>query len=721
MLSATPYNISAADIATQLRLFLDPDAPLPVRPETWLRETPAEYRAKVLTNTRPDTLKAFAHSTYAEDWRDLLRLFMVRRTRSFIKKHYAKFDETKQQHYLTFGNGKQSYFPHRLPKTAQFTVTEGDQYHTLYSEKVVEIIGGLQLPRYGLKSYVSRAAQLTPDEQRIVDDLGRAGVRLKGFARSSFFKRLESSGKVFLQSLQRHIMRNAMLLYAIDTKQPIPIGQFDAAEFDEVINDEDFLYGGMDEDVSVLLAESAERLYGIVRGANVRWLRTEIFTDRLRQSLVDDNNDLTSIINMVGLWQPQSDAKLNALQTLLTKTHANDKVLVFTQFADTAHYLVEQLKLRGVHAIAEVTGHSENPAKIADRFSPKARKKQGVVDELRIIIATDVLSEGQNLQDAHIVVNFDLPWAIIRLVQRAGRVDRIGQESPEIWCYSFLPTDGVESILKLRRRIVERLRMQGEILGGDEQFIEDLTDEHTVTDVFTEKSSIYEDKDNEVDMASYCYQIWTNAIQANRDLEKSIPRLPAQLRSAKVHEIAAHEPHGVLTFVKTKSGLSALRYVRDDGFIMSQSARAVIDLAACQIDTPRAELNHNHDAIVEQVLRQVTDEFRTQEVGIGPANSARYRTYERLKEYCLSLVGDMFRDHDLERVVERMITTPFTERATDTLNRLLRAKDTRVSELADRVMALHRDNLLFVHTNVDSDEDIASIVCSLGLVQGDAE
>jgi len=81
----------------------------------------------------------------------------------------------------------------------------------------------------------------------------------------------------------------------------------------------------------------------------------------------------------------------------------------------------------------------------------------------------------------------------------------------------------------------------------------------------------------------------------------------------------------------------------------------------------------------------------------------------------------MFRDYDLERVVERMITTPFTERATDTLNRLLRAKDTRVSELADRVMTLHRDNLLFVHTNVDSDDDIASIVCSLGLVQGDAE
>ena len=69
-------------------------------------------------------------------------------------------------------------------------------------------------------------------------------------------------------------------------------------------------------------------------------------------------------------------------------------------------------------------------------------------DELRVLVATDVLSEGQNLQDAAIVVNYDLPWAIIRLVQRAGRVDRIGQHSDIIYCYTFLPAEGVERILR---------------------------------------------------------------------------------------------------------------------------------------------------------------------------------------------------------------------------------------------------------------------------------
>ena len=84
-----------------------------------------------------------------------------------------------------------------------------------------------------------------------------------------------------------------------------------------------------------------------------------------------------------------------------------------------------------------------------------------------------MLSEGQNLQDAHVVVNFDLPWALIRLVQRAGRVDRIGQQADEILCYSFLPAEGVEKIINLRARVRQRLEENAEVVGSDERFFED--------------------------------------------------------------------------------------------------------------------------------------------------------------------------------------------------------------------------------------------------------
>ena len=141
------------------------------------------------------------------------------------------------------------------------------------------------------------------------------------------------------------------------------------------------------------------------------------------------------------------------LHELITKKHPGEKVLVFSQFADTVIYLSNQLTSLGVKRMAEATGDTDDPTKIAWRFSPKSNNKRSEIlpeNELDVVISTDVLSEGQNLQDGSIVVNYDLPWAIIRLIQRAGRVDRIGQKAERILCYTFLPAEGVERIIRLR-------------------------------------------------------------------------------------------------------------------------------------------------------------------------------------------------------------------------------------------------------------------------------
>ena len=201
-------------------------------------------------------------------------------------------------------------------------------------------------------------------------------------------------------------------------------------------------------------------------------------------------------------------------------------MLVFSQFADTVEYLAVQLKARGTACLKGVTGSTENPTSIAYRFSPVSNDRRNQVsaeEELRIVVATDVLSEGQNLQDCAIIVNYDLPWAIIRLIQRAGRVDRIGQEADVILCYSFLPADGVERIIRLRARVRQRLQENAEVVGADETFFEDQEEEQAIRDLFTEKAGILDgDEDTEVDLASYAYQIWKNAIDRDPELEKTI-------------------------------------------------------------------------------------------------------------------------------------------------------------------------------------------------------
>jgi hypothetical protein len=189
------------------------------------------------------------------------------------------------------------------------------------------------------------------------------------------------------------------------------------------------------QDARATLKERAASIYGQYATqfkSRFDWLRPDLFVKSLGNDLESDANSLFQVLKKAGDWNPANDAKLDALCDLLTKKHSKEKVIVFSQFADTVRYLETQLQRRGIKMLSGVTGQDEDPTGYAWRFSPESNQKRDRIppeNELRVLLATDVLSEGQNLQDCAIVVNFDLPGAIIRLIQRAGRVDRIGQKS----------------------------------------------------------------------------------------------------------------------------------------------------------------------------------------------------------------------------------------------------------------------------------------------------
>ena len=219
MLSATPYNKTYIDLSNQLRLFIPEDINVGIGPECLLREIgETEFIRRHQCPVR--SLAGFEKSEYADDWRELMRLYMVRRTRSFIQENYAETDPKTGRRYLTFADGRRSYFPTRQPKTVKFKIDDkdpDDQYALLYSPPVVNAINNLTLPRYGLGNYVDERPHDPPTsaEARVIADLSRAGKRLMGFCRTNLFKRLESSGQAFTQSIERHILRNFVYLHAI--------------------------------------------------------------------------------------------------------------------------------------------------------------------------------------------------------------------------------------------------------------------------------------------------------------------------------------------------------------------------------------------------------------------------------------------------------------------------------------------------------------------------
>ncbi|GIW56956.1 MAG: hypothetical protein KatS3mg082_3360 [Nitrospiraceae bacterium] len=145
-----------------------------------------------------------------------MRLYLVRRTRSFIQENYAKYDPINNSKYLEFEDGQRVYFPARVPKTIKFKINQGDpkdQYARLFADDVVRTVNDLRLPRYALGNYLKPSPRKppTPEEAKVLADLSRAGTRLKGFCRTNLFKRLESSGHSFILSIQRHILRNLHL------------------------------------------------------------------------------------------------------------------------------------------------------------------------------------------------------------------------------------------------------------------------------------------------------------------------------------------------------------------------------------------------------------------------------------------------------------------------------------------------------------------------------
>lgn len=744
LLSATPYNKSYLDLSNQLRLFVPEDVDIGIRPERKVKElTEVEFIRRHQCSVR--SLAAFEKSEYTDDWRELMRLYMVRRTRTFIQDNYAETDPKSGRKFLKLEDGSHSYFPKRVPKTVAFEIDDKDptdQYARLYSDDVVLAINSLNLPRYGLGNYVAATPNQAPStaEAKQIQDLSRAGKRLMGFCRINLFKRLESSGLAFGQSLERHVLRNFVFLHAIENKLPVPIGAQDAALLDAHVYDEDV--EGADSDIDLFdpaeestateikaaglntaddykkRAAEVYEIYATALKKRFRWLRSDLFVPSLMTDLLSDAEALMKVLKKSGQWNPAKDSKLQALLELITKSHSKDKLIVFTQFADTVRYLGRELRARGVQSAASVTGSSSDPTSYAWRFSPISNNKQDLIppkEHLRVLIATDVLSEGQNLQDAAIIVNYDLPWAIIRLVQRAGRVDRIGQQADKILCYSFLPADGVERLIRLRSRVRQRLKENQEVVGTDEAFFEDDQNNAAVFDLYHEKSGILDgDADTEVDLASYAYQIWKNAIDKDPSLEKRVADLPPVVFSTKAHNATATKPNGVLAYVRTHEGNDALAWIDAEGNPVTESQFEVLKAAECKPDTPGLDRQEKHHQLVEGAVKLIIAEEKTIGGQLGRPSGARFRTYERLKQHAETVKGSLFDTPQLAKVIEEIYRNPLRQSATDMLNRQLRSGISN-EKLAEVVISLNDDDRLCQHTEEDEVRE-PRLICSMGLV-----
>ncbi len=469
MLSATPVNNRLADLKNQIAFVTEGDDAalaghsIPSIEETvrqaqlqfnrWLALEDAERRPAALID-----MLGF-------DYFKLLDLLTIARSRKHIEKYYGT-EETGE-------------FPERLkPINIKSDVDVAGAFRAI--REINSEIRRLNLSAYAPLRYVLPAKQAAYDE-RYSTKL-RGGERyfrqadreesLIHLLRVNILKRMESSVVSFALTLKRQLADVDGLLAQIDAHQP-------AVEEISI------------EDVDV----DNPAFEALLVGRKVKVLLQDVDLVRWRQDLIEDRNRLDTLLSAAAQILPERDKKLADLRGVIEAklrnptNPGNRKIIVFTAFADTAQYLYGELAdwIKATHGIhsALVTGAGRNRttlptirtdlASILTSFSPLSKERGAefaAEGELDLLIATDCISEGQNLQDCDFLINYDIHWNPVRIIQRFGRIDRIGSPNARIQLVNFWPNMELEEYINLEQRVSGRMVLLDISATGEENIIE---------------------------------------------------------------------------------------------------------------------------------------------------------------------------------------------------------------------------------------------------------
>jgi superfamily II DNA or RNA helicase len=373
---------------------------------------------------------------------NLLEEIVIRRTRPFVRRAYAE---------ATI-RGAVIHFPERKLRTVQYDLES--TYGGIY-EEVVAGVESLELAPYKLETYKKQGVERDDFEE------GREQA-LVGIFKSRYLKRFESSIEAFRISVRRALaFLNTFETYLLDGKL------LKSSDFHRAIaylsredEEDDATPGSLADELDE--NEDARRLLERMESINT----TDYDLRKIDRAVKHDVKVLTRIWERVKGIKPEKDAKLQQLKELLRGELKGRKVLVFTYYKDTARYLYRHLghpensaaqafcaELGGLRVRRMDSGaDAKERLRIVEAFAPVSNGRAdwaGTEREIDLLISTDVLSEGQNLQDCGLLLNYDLHWNPTRMVQRAGRIDRIGSKFAELWIYNMFPDAGLERLLRL--------------------------------------------------------------------------------------------------------------------------------------------------------------------------------------------------------------------------------------------------------------------------------
>jgi len=706
-LTATPRNKSAWDVFHQIKLFhQDNKTDLPIVP--------------------PDLRDYFKLIERSErKLPDILVNLLIRRTRNHILRWYGFDSRTHQpinptrfkdylggikKAYVLVG-GRHHFFPKRELETIEYSIE--DTYQGLYQE-LREYLGKarkgqpkkppkgeLTYARYGLWHYVKRGMQ----RNEPYASLKRAGFNLRGLIRVLLFKRFESSVHAFRETVKRLLVLHERFLAAL-SEGIVPAGEESQAILYEPNQSEE------------------QDIVDALRQVSGRYIADDFDSDRLKEHIEHDINLLKRILDLVRPITHDKDAKL---QTLIKKMSSSPlkkgKCLIFTQYADTARYIYENLNHNEQDSSIDVIySGDKNKARIVGRFSPKSNpeyKFQRGEAEISTLIATDVLAEGLNLQDCNAIINYDLHWNPVRLIQRFGRIDRIGSEHEIIYGYNFLPETGIERNLRLKRRLRNRISEIHDTIGEDSAILDrsERLNEEAMYAIYEKKTgqlSLFEEDEEEFLDLNEAEEILRQLQSEDPDEYERITKLRDGIRTAT-------SSNNKRLYVFCQAGRYQQLFLMDDnGKEISRDIPRVLGTIKCGLTKKGVKVSSNYNEAVMKVKRKFVEEAKYRESDRKHSLSLTVSQRYVLREF--RILFSNAEDDEIRgqiNILEKAFRGPITTAINRELNLLRRNGVSGDNLLKSLIQIYHQHNMReWVDRNSLrlNDHPIPKIICSEGFV-----
>lgn len=711
-LTATPRNKTAWDVYHQIKLFHQDDrTDIPIDPPNL-----KDYFKLIEKGER--------------SLPDMLANILVRRTRQHILRWYGfdaeshePVDASRFQEYLTgirrayvLVGGKHQFFPKRKLETIEYSIE--DTYQGLYQElrgylgkprkgKPIRAAsdGELTYARYGLWHYVKTGKQ----KQEPYSSLQRAGSNLRGLMRVLLFKRFESSVYAFTETVKRLLTMHKAFVASLDAGF-VPAGE----DAQHVLYESDVL-------------EECD-LVDALRAVSKRYSAEDFDLQTLRAHIVHDIELLKKILQLVTPITPDKDAKLQTLKQMLSeKPLKGAKRLIFTQYADTAVYLGNNLNPNGDDPEIEVVfSGDKSKDRLVGRFAPRANSEyrfaKGDV-ELMTVIATDVLAEGLNLQDCDNIINYDLHWNPVRLIQRFGRIDRIGSDHDVIFGYNFLPETKLDRNLGLRDRLHNRIQEIHDTIGEDSEIL-DQTEKLNPDAMY----AIYETGGGD----AVQLDLWGCAEDEFLDLNEA-EEILRQLRNDDPEEyvrianlrdgIRAARPSltgGIYVFCQA-GRFQQLFLLDEKGDIISRDVPKVVGAVKCVPDTKAVSLPNGYNESVMAVQRQFAEEVMHREAERTYAANLTHGQLYVLRE--MRIIFDLTEEDDVKQnvnILEKVFRGQLTGAVKRELNGLRRTGVTGDNLLKHLIRIYDQHSLKDVSARRDltaTDKPVPRVICSEAFVR----